>query len=135
MGAWGCGPFENDAALDWVWTLDDGAVDAIDHAISADLGDADSDDAAAAVAAAAIVAVATDGSLDGLPEGAAKALADHRAEIADRRQAARAALASVRDVGELRDLWAESDELDAWLGTLAAIDRRLQDAATSSRSG
>lgn len=23
MGAWGAGPFDNDAALDWVWELDE----------------------------------------------------------------------------------------------------------------
>lgn len=130
MGAWGSGPFENDDAGDWVYDLegaDDFALvrDALDVASSRYL---DAHEGAAAVAAAAVVAAALDaGAVDGLPEEVVAWLEGH-ARQSEKADAARAAAALDRVVGEhseLADLWDEAPDGPAWRSGIAALRSRL----------
>jgi len=105
MGAWGEKAFENDAALDWVATLDDEGLSAI-HAILSHVADADDseyldvDDGAAAIAAAEVVAAARHGH-DRLNEEAKAWLSASASEVGDDEiTLARRAVERVLTVGE-----------------------------------
>jgi hypothetical protein len=128
VGAWGVGPFDNDAALDWAVELESEGMDAIDRALdgahrSAEL---ESDAASEAIAAAATVVAAVRGDVGALPDEVRAWLAQNRMDVdpplVDR---ATEALASVR-TSELADLWAESDDLASWLETLNDLERALR---------
>jgi hypothetical protein len=122
MGAWGPGPFENDAALDWLDTQDPMRPDAALRALSIRPGDADEE--AAAIAAAAVVArvVGRDPALDA--PVSTHDPADLAAWVALTAIAARA-LEEILKQGELVALWRETDELDAWMSAVADIRARL----------
>lgn len=137
MGAWGCRPFDNDTALDWVQMLleaeDDGPLiealgDALDppatEYLDADLG-------SPALAAAETVSALAGAHGPFLPEELADWI-DYqtttvRAVIVDKLR--ESAIAAVHRVGgkqsELAELWAESDDVEAWRATLADVVRRL----------
>ena len=70
MGTWGPKPFQNDAALDWVATLDRRGTRAIEDVLNRVVRSrySDADEASSAVAAAAIVAAAGGNYSDELPE-------------------------------------------------------------------
>lgn len=129
MGAWGSGPFDNDDAADWAWSLEDSADDAVLRAAVRDAVETAKPDAATsqiAIAAATVVASGRSGDASALPEDVATWLAAHRdlpwPELADM---ARAALANVAGDSELRDLWAESDDVSAWLADVEELRARL----------
>lgn len=127
MGAWGIGPFENDAALDWIGDLESDGVGAIDRALARTSGSdyADTDDASAAVAAAVIVAAGRGQYAADLPEEVAAWLQGHAREISVALiEQARGALRAVM-TSELQELWAETDELDAWEQTIERINSGL----------
>lgn len=120
MGAWGAGNFENDTALDWVWELeaadDLGPVEAAlaDVLVAADEGDLDADVGSIGLAAAEVVAALGGRPLDGLPEEVAAWVQAHPFEpVADLVRDGLAAVARIRDdeASELRELWAEEEEL------------------------
>jgi hypothetical protein len=121
VGTWGAGPFENDAAMDFIASLRD--ADPADRVgiLSSSLVLAleqsdylDADDGAAAVAAAAVVAMTRSGS-GGMDSGPLVDLLQIGSlELpADLLPLARRALGRVvADNSELRDLWGESGSLD-----------------------
>ena len=128
MGAWGTGPFENDDASDWVYEVEDGGLDAIHDVLDAtvDIDEPGSEVGTAAVAAAELVAVIAGQPGPPLPDEVTaliRGLGPVEPALVD---AALAAVAHVRTEGELAELWAESDDHDAWLATLDDITRRLQ---------
>lgn len=129
MGAWGVTVFENDDASDWLANLEKSEghsliYDALRAVVNAEYAEAP--DCEAALAAAEIVA-----ALRGLPhkslpeEATAWVEEDHSLPPPDLLTLARQAVVRVRSESELKDLWAESEELEDWLKGLAELERRL----------
>jgi len=128
MGAWGPGSFENDAALDWVWELDEDLdASALRRALAA-VYDGESDEEA--VAAAEVVAAA-------LGRPTAAPTPDEVTEWIERadgfvdddlRIQALAAVQYVRDRSALRGLWLESGGGEAWLAAIDELAARLAPA-------
>lgn len=120
MGAWGCGPFDNDDACDWSYQLlDGGGVEVISSALNVAPG-TKAPEAAEAVAAIALV-VASRGIFVDLSTDMAGwlAAADSRAleNLAPR---AITAIDALLADSELAELWGESgdsiweDQLREW---------------------
>ena len=136
MGAWGAGPFENDDAADFAAELegldaDDGVQVLTDALAATDTEYVEAPDASIAVAAAQVVVWMR--SPDALPDDAyaAEALtwitAAAPVPTADLLAAARRAVARVSgEDSELAELWADSDEADAWRAALDRIDAALR---------
>jgi hypothetical protein len=129
MGSWGSGPFDNDDAADWAWSLEDSADDAVLRAAlrgGADTVKPDASTSQVAIAAVAVVAAARSGGADQLPEEVAAWLDAHRdLPWSDLAELARAALANVAKDSELLDLWAESDDAETWRADLEELRSRL----------
>jgi hypothetical protein len=134
MGAWGTGTFDNDDANDWLIQLRSAEDDGFEllaetfDAVPSDPGAfLEATEASQALAAAEILAAAAGKATKaGLPDDAVRWLKTY----ADTPNAAlvakaRAAIKRVRDESELRDLWADSDELDAWLKVVDDLVKRL----------
>lgn len=128
MGTWGTGPYENDAALDWRARYEEAGAGAIEGAVRAVLsssGQVDTDRAAEGVAAAATLAEL----LHAAPaDGSARSEAIDRTGLAPD---AIAALDRIVQKSELAELWAETDELEAWASAVRGI--RAQLAAVAPR--
>jgi hypothetical protein len=130
MGAWGHETFENDAALDWLGDLAEGAPaqfrDALSLVRGAEPDDyVDADDACAALAAAELVAAARTGKRERLPESAVQWLADHHDVIRpDDAALARAAIDRVLSGSELEELWQEGHAAP-WRASVDELLRRL----------
>ena len=137
MGAWGVGSFENDAASDWFYRveedLDPGSL------IAATLDDAlsDADHLGLELSCEAIAAGELSASCAGqmperLPDPVRRRVSanphqPHRAEIDQAVQA----VARVRLESELRELWDESadDQESMWLGEIDDLIARLGQSA------
>lgn len=128
MGAWGTGAFDNDAALDWVWELEDGGITAIESALdeavrSSDLS-APTD--VEAIAAAEVVAAAIGRPLAGLSEEIGALVAHVAPSVTPEHTArARTAVERVLNNSELAELWAETDDADTWRGLVEDLISRL----------
>lgn len=130
MGAWGTGPFDNDGAGDFCWSVTDGGglaalEDAFDHVLEADGEDLDAPAAEEAVAAAAIVARLKDGAPlnNELEAWIAK---DRPVASGNLIVKARAALQRVTTApSELLDLWQESDDFPDFQAGVESLLRRL----------
>ena len=137
MGAWGPGAFENDAAGDWAWEIEDAATEEdavriIESALRVTGGASadqylDADQASRALAAAEIVAAALGRTARDLPESVTDWLAAHRQAVpAAMRELARAAVARVIGPGsELAELWEESGDRTEWLDQVRGLQRYL----------
>lgn len=130
MGAWGTGPFENDAASDWVYDLEDAddlalALDALARVDTAEYLDAD--DAAVAIAAAEVLAAAGGRPRGELPPEVSAWVTRTAVSIdAEHAEAASAAIRRVRgDASELAELWAEAGD-PGWERELDDLETRLQ---------
>lgn len=120
MGAWGSGHFDNDAAGDWFYDVEDAgsdteAVAVIERTLrvaAAVPGTEylDADQGSCALAAAALVAASITGNADQLPEGVTEWLAGGHVVPVSLVEIARGAV--VRTSGpqsELAELWAEAE--------------------------
>jgi hypothetical protein len=138
MGAWGCGSFENDDALDWVIELEQTKdlsviVHALDEIISG-IGDyLDATDCANALAAAETVAGLAGRPGPALPEEITHWVSERHAEAAQDRQIvdetaryqARRAINAVLSESELKELWEETDDFEHWKATVTDLLERL----------
>jgi hypothetical protein len=131
MGAWGAGIFENDDALDW---LGEFRVEGM-QAAGAALADVlalkgeylEAPLAARAVAAAELIAGASGRPGANLPDDVTKWLNGHQVpQSAELLRNASAAITRVLEESELRDLWADTDEFQAWQATLQDVLTRLR---------
>jgi hypothetical protein len=132
MGAWGRGSFDNDDAADWVYEFERDGVTAVRSAVqqAAGLGEdeyLEAPEASQAVAAAEIVAAARDGDLSKLSATARDAFPgrQHAVASANLSELARQAVERVLRRSELKDLWEEGDEGEAWSQDVAALLARL----------
>ena len=131
MGAWGIGHFDNDEAGDWVWELEE-AKSLAPVTMAFDEVDACSDylDAGAGcigLAAAETVAASIGKPAVDLPEEVARVVSALPA-AADSGLVARARSVVDRILAadsELRQLWEETNEFDAWQAKVADLRNRL----------
>lgn len=137
MGAWGTGSFENDAASDWFYLVEE-AVDpglvimsALDDAL-AEAGDLELDPACAAIAAAELSASCAGQVAEQLPDHIARWVSEHPHEPhADEIEHAVQAVERVRSESELRELWQEDRGPDnAWLSAVDDLLARLRRSGT-----
>lgn len=133
MGAWGSKVFENDDASDWLDAFESegpGAIEtALDAVLELDANDyVQATEAAAALAAAEVVAAAKDGDVKRLPEEAHGALVEHRDAVNDGEfgKKAQRAVQRVRRNSELKDLWDESGDAEAWSDEILELLERLK---------
>ncbi len=129
MGAWGHRSFENDDALDFIWSVEENGVGAIEVALNAALISRDeyleAPEACAAIAAAELVAAKRSGITDRLQDNDIKLLDSFEAPpklIAD----AKAAVGRVLQDSELRELWSETDEFNTWHDDVLVLLERLK---------
>lgn len=136
MGAWGHGPFEDDAALDFVWDIEGSdnpkgvIIDALDRAVEANY--LESDEGSAAIVSAAYVDSVVNGTKYTTPEMSEPYEVDTfpsrfpELDLSDLRTTAVKALEKV--IGgdsELRELWDESGE-PAWQQGIQEMLGRLR---------
>ena len=135
MGAWDLGPFDNDSAADWCGDLDDAPRSERVSIILRTLSDAvdepeylELDAGSEAVAAAAVVAAHQPNS-PAVEAGAGPAflIAGDRLDLPeDVVTLANQALDRViGENSELREVYAEGDELRAWLTSIAGVRAQL----------
>ena len=130
MGAWGVGTFENDEASDWVYRLEDtGDFTLVRDTLVAAAepsGYLESATGSSALAAAEVVAAMAGRPAPDLPEEVRAWVADHRTALTpDLRTLAIRALDQVAADSELKELWAESDESEAWADRLQELRGRI----------
>ena len=129
MGAWGTGVFDNDSALDWVWELE--AVSGTDllQATFDTVNEAqyrEATDCSEALAAAEVVAALLGNPSDSLPNEIVEWLAKNQTAVDTRLQAsAWTAVDHILVDSELRELWSESVDFDAWQNLLQELMHRL----------
>jgi hypothetical protein len=129
MGTWGSGPFDNDDAADWVYELtadaDERVVEAALSA-AAEEGYLDASTSQAAVAAAEVVAAGLDRPYVELPDEVAAWVAVRRdAGWSALAQVAVRAVSRVLDESELRELWDEASDGEAWTADVTDLLERL----------
>jgi hypothetical protein len=130
MGAHGHGPFDNDDAMDWVAELADADDESVlaeaFEAVSLDEDeDVDATDASVAVAAAEVVAALLDQPADELPEEVWEFVERQRGVKPSLVKLARKAVTRVLKDSELRSLWEDSDDFEAWKDSLEDLLSRL----------
>jgi hypothetical protein len=132
MGAWGRGSFDNDDAADWVYEFErDGVAavaSALQHAAGLSEGDyLEAPEAAQAIAAAEIVAAARDGDLSRLSAPARDAFPGRQQAVAGANlsELAEQTVERVLRRSELKDLWDEADDGEAWSQDIADLLARL----------
>jgi len=130
MGAWGHGPFDNDDAADWVSQLEESTglsvvQSALDGIAGSGGGYLEAPACSEALAAAEVVAALRGRPAAILPEEV-RAWAKGRASApVDLVEHARKVVRSIRSKSELRDLWEESEQFDAWSKVLDDLEARL----------
>ena len=135
MGAWGHGPFQDDAALDFVWDIEESEnpkhtiLAALSYAIEAAY--LDSDEANAAIVSAAYIDSAANGTKYTTPEKSEPYEVDTfpsrfpELDLSDLKSKAVAALEKVIGEGsELKELWEESEEPE-WQKGIEEMIKRL----------
>jgi Domain of unknown function (DUF4259) len=137
VGAWGTGSFENDAASDWFYLVEEavepGAViaSALDDAL-AEAGYLELDAACEAVAAAELSASCAGVVPDAVPDHIRRWVSEHPHQPhADEIERAVQAVERVRSQSELRELWDEETGPDnAWLRAVDDLLVRLRRSGT-----
>ena len=132
MGIWGPGNFENDDVMDWLTELiqsdNSDVLDAtLREVIEGDPNWIEAPECCRAIGAAEVVAALRNAPHPGLPSPAAAWVATHQATThAALPSVALASLTRVRGDSELRALWTDENQLEAWLAALNDLARRLQ---------
>ena len=133
MGAWGHGSFDNDDAMDWLQEFEEGGLGAVESAFDAVTSLSEGDyleapEASMALAAAEIVATARDGDTSGLPDSVDPMLAQHQSSLMEDGllDSARKAVTRVYRESELKELWQDSPDRQAWQDGLRNLLSRLR---------
>ncbi|MDH4187399.1 MAG: DUF4259 domain-containing protein [Nitrospira sp.] len=131
MGAWGVRNFENDDALDWVMALveaeDIGRVSEALIPLLANAGNYhEAPDCATGLAAAEVVAALNGHPHADMPEEVKEWTGRRLGAVAIALLSnARQAVAAVAADSELKELWEETDDYQAWQEHVADLLRRL----------
>lgn len=130
MGAWGVGHFENDTALDWVHTLDEGEVEVLRAALDVQGEDLDADVCSEALAAAEVVAAARGAPGSELPDEVHAWLERHgRALGAQDAARAHALVERIGQRSELQELFDEGGRDAEWHAAVDGLVQRLRRVA------
>jgi hypothetical protein len=136
MGTWSVEPFGNDDAADWVYELEEAEdLSPIEEAIDAVLA-AGTEYLEAPVASVALAAIEVLARLGGSPgeknfytetadNWVASIQLEPPVELLDKAQAAIARI--LAENSELKELWQESDEYDAWQASIDNLRVRVGD--------
>ena len=137
MGAWGSGSFENDAASEWFYLVEEAVEPGLVIASTLDdaLAEADYlelDAAREAVAAAELSASCAGEVAEGLPDHIRRWVSEHPHQPhANEIERATQAVERVRSESELREFWHEDAGPDnAWLLALDDLVARLRRSGT-----
>ena len=130
MGAWGVQIFDNDEAMDWTYDLEESsdlsvvtaALEAVTNPVNGALG---AMDCCNALAAAEVVAALAGKATAALPEEVAAWVNGKPAPDGTVVAKAKDAVRSVLDGSELRGLWAETDDFEAWTAAVDDLIARL----------
>lgn len=135
MGTWDVGSFDNDDAADWAYELEDcGDLSVIENSIAGVLDPGD-DYVDAPVAAEAIAAIEVLARLQGNwgERSAYTETVDAWVErvrlavpVTLAKQAVHALDRIIGEQSELRELWEESEEFDAWMASVAELRSRVR---------
>ncbi|MFK8052803.1 MAG: DUF4259 domain-containing protein [Woeseiaceae bacterium] len=133
MGAWGHGNFDNDAAGDWGYALEErDDLSFVQETIDAVFAEAyiDADVACEAIAAIEVVArlKGQSGTSNAYTEAVDNWVKAHPVEVSAELidQSTRALALLQGESSELAELWAESDDEDAWRQEIDALSARLK---------
>jgi hypothetical protein len=133
MGAWGTGTFDNDDASDWLQQFESDGPAAAEAALAQVLDQEpddyiDATDAAYALAAAELIAAARDGDTGRLPAEAKAALKEHADDLAEAGYERKAlqAVNRIMKKSEIKDLWEESDDAEAFTEQVQELMERLR---------
>jgi hypothetical protein len=133
MGTWGTGSFDNDAALDWLDTLERLDLEALVIAfqtIAEEDERIETEQARIAVAAAEAVAAARGHAAPDLPGELTEWVGAHGREVdADLVREATDAITRVRENSDLKDMWEEGDSAAEWDAAIANLLERLSASA------
>lgn len=136
MGAWGTGHFENDDAMDLIGEVQ--GPDDLDRVLraAAESEDAsiDASIATEAMAAADIVAAMMGRPADDCPAELTKRLGTFGAPAPALVRLATESVSRVLMESELVDLWAESDEVEAWNLSVTGLIARLDTMGPGTKS-
>ena len=134
MGAWGFGIFDDDAALDFIYELENSG-DEIAEAM-AELFQAvnsadyiDSDEGAAVIVCSAIIDAAINNTeYEYLSNEHEDILAFAKnSKLSELKNSAHSALEKVLgENSEVNELWSETEDYDSWKNTVASIKERLK---------
>lgn len=129
MGTWGFGAFENDVALSWISDLEEvedlTVLDASLQAVINTSVPAETE-CCEALAAAEVVAALHKAPSMSLPDSVLDWVEKHPVLTDAIREKAVAAIEVLLSDSELRDLWAEEDDLDVWKEELEDLIQRLK---------
>ncbi len=132
MGAWGIGSFENDTAVDWLYDFTANDFRLIDRTLAGvaamqEMDYLDAEEAGEVLAAAECVAAAAGFPAADLPAEVRDWVMDNSPILVKPLyvQIALTAVARVRSQSELKELWAESEEFEAWDTAVADLQTRL----------
>ena len=130
MGAWSHTSFGNDDAGDFMYEVEKKGVRAVEDAIrSIEKAKADdyieAPDASIVIAAGELLAAANGKPPEDFPEEASNVSAKMKPDPKLRARAS-AAIARVLAASELRELWEESSDFDAWRADVEALIERLK---------
>ena len=140
MGAWGTGSFENDAASDWFYLVEEAVepgpviASALDDAL-AEAGYLELDAGCAAIAAAELSASCAGEVADDLPDHIRRWVSEHPHQPhAPEIEHAVQAVERVRAESELRELWDDETSPDdnAWLRAVDDLVARLRRSGTDA---
>ena len=131
MGAWGCGPFENDDALDFVADLEStagtGHLSTVLSAVADDRSVyVEAPESSSAIAAAEVVAALLGHPHSELPEEVTRWVAQQDGSHADLAREALRAVGRIADSSEVRELREEADDFPDWQRSVVDLIGRLR---------
>ncbi|HLD36573.1 MAG TPA: DUF4259 domain-containing protein [Planctomycetota bacterium] len=131
MGTWEVSCFENDDAMDWVYGLEGVSnnsiiAKALDTVVSSKEAYLEAHDCAVALAAAEVVAALKSRPSEDIPEEVSSWVTGKPVPDAVLVSKAVRAIDRIMTNSELKDLWAESDELSQWQDCLNDLKSRLK---------
>jgi hypothetical protein len=129
MGTWGTGNFDNDKAADYATTFQEDPNETLLletlTAVSAE-GYPEAPEACEALAAAEIIAAALGKAVRGFPEDLLLSANNLSLSSPDAAlKLARRAIKAVLKKSELKELWEDTDEYEAWVAMQEALLERL----------